>query len=639
MCGIVGLEFNENVSVNTIYKWVCNSLKISARRGMDSSGISFIVKTENNFYEATSFKSENSIFQLLKHKKIKNFIKNNHNTAKKINYVIGHTRMATNGNTINKNNQPIINEKNKNLFVFNGIITNSENLIKKYKIKKNSLNDGLALSILDKDNKRKKYIKGAYSFIKISYDKFLIFSYMTNNGSLYISNNSNKDLKKIILSESSFFKKLNINSFKQAEINHLYSFKNKKISKNIKFKTYDILQSNKLVNVFDVEKNNVNKFLKKEIDKRSQYLFEKIYRCKKCILPQTHPFIFFDKEGICNFCRSYNKKNILSKNKLKNMINLVKNKHGQNSILSSISGGRDSCYALHILCNEFNIRPVTYTYDWGLNTDIARRNVSIMTGELNVENILISADIRKKRENVRKNIIAWLKKPHLGTVPLFMAGDKQFISNVSILKKELNSKLEIFASNNHEITQFKEEFSNLKLWPDQSSHMPNKMKFVSQLKLISFYAFQFLKNPAYLNSSMLDSLIGFFNYYHSGTNEVQIFDYIEWNENKINQTLTKKYGWETAIDTPGTWRIGDGTAAFYNFIYFVYAGFTENDVLRSNLIRDGQLKRDKALKLVNLENEVRLPTLEWYFKLLNLDMKKTLNYIIKSSWKYNKLSF
>jgi glucosamine 6-phosphate synthetase-like amidotransferase/phosphosugar isomerase protein len=76
--------------------------------------------------------------------------------------------MATNGNTINKNNQPIINEKNKNLFVFNGIITNSENLIKKYKIKKNSLNDGLALSILDKDNKRKKYIKGAYSFIKIS---------------------------------------------------------------------------------------------------------------------------------------------------------------------------------------------------------------------------------------------------------------------------------------------------------------------------------------------------------------------------------------------------------------------------------------------------------------------------------------
>ena len=138
---------------------------------------------------------------------------------------------------------------------------------------------------------------------------------------------------------------------------------------------------------------------------------------------------------------------------------------------------------------------------------------------------------------------------------------------------------------------------------------------------------------------MLDSLTGFFNYYHSETNEIQIFDYIEWNENKINQTLIKKYGWETAIDTPGTWRIGDGTAAFYNFIYFMYAGFTENDVLRSYLIRDGQLKRDKALELVNLENQVRLPTLGWYFKLLELDMKKILNHIIKSSWKYNNISF
>jgi len=639
MCGIVGIEFSDNVTKNNIFVWIKKTLTVSSRRGKDSSGISFITETSNNFHEVTSFKSENSIFELLKHEKIKNFINNNHNTKKKINYVIAHTRMATNGNSTNSNNQPIINEKNKNLFVFNGIITNSENLIKKYKIKKNTLNDGLALSILDKDNKRKKYIKGAYSLIKISFKKFLTFSCMTNNGSLYISNNPNKDLKKIILSESSFFKKLNISNFKQGEINHLYLFKNKEISKNIKFKTYNILQSNKSVNVFDVEKENINKFLKKQIDKRSQYLLEKIYRCKKCVLPQTHPFIIFDKNGICNFCNNYNKKKFLPKKKLEDIINLVKKKYGQRSILSSISGGRDSSYALHVLCREFNIRPITYTYDWGLNTDIARRNVSIMTGELNVENILISADIRKKRENVRKNIIAWLKKPHLGIVPLFMAGDKQFISNVSILKKELNSKLEIFASNNHEITQFKEEFSNFKLWPDHSSHMPNKMSLYSQLKLISFYGFQFLKNPAYLNSSMLDSLTGFFNYYHSETNELQIFDYVEWNENKINQTLIKKYGWETAIDTPGTWRIGDGTAAFYNFIYFMYAGFTENDVLRSYLIRDGQLKRNKALELVNLENQVRLPTLEWYFKLLELDMKKILNHIIKSSWKYNNISF
>jgi hypothetical protein len=106
----------------------------------------------------------------------------------------------------------------------------------------------------------------------------------------------------------------------------------------------------------------------------------------------------------------------------------------------------------------------------------------IMTGELNIENIIIAADIRHKRENVKKNVIAWLKRPHLGLVPLFMAGDKQFISNASLLKKELNMKLEIFAINKYEVTQYKEEFSGIKLWDEIDKRMFDK-KIVSPQKI------------------------------------------------------------------------------------------------------------------------------------------------------------
>jgi glucosamine--fructose-6-phosphate aminotransferase (isomerizing) len=41
-------------------------------------------------------------------------------------------------------------------------------------------------------------------------------------------------------------------------------------------------------------------------------------------------------------------------------------------------------------------------------------------GQLGVENILVSADIKKKRDNIRKNVEAWLKQPALGMIPLFM---------------------------------------------------------------------------------------------------------------------------------------------------------------------------------------------------------------------------
>ena len=65
--------------------------------------------------------------------------------------------------------------------------------------------------------------------------------------------------------------------------------------------------------------------------------------------------------------------------------------------------------------------PITYTYDWGMVTDLGRRNISRMCAELKVENIIIAADISKKRRNIAMNLKAWLKCPHLGMVSIFTA--------------------------------------------------------------------------------------------------------------------------------------------------------------------------------------------------------------------------
>ena len=50
--------------------------------------------------------------------------------------------------------------------------------------------------------------------------------------------------------------------------------------------------------------------------------------------------------------------------------------------LMGLSGGRDSCCGLHILKTQFDMKPVAFTYDWGLTTDISRLNASIMCGKL-----------------------------------------------------------------------------------------------------------------------------------------------------------------------------------------------------------------------------------------------------------------
>ncbi len=97
-------------------------------------------------------------------------------------------------------------------------------------------------------------------------------------------------------------------------------------------------------------------------------------------------------------------------------------------MIVAFSGGRDSSYGLHYVKNVLKMNPVAFTYDWGLVTDLARRNQARVCGKLGVEHIIRSADITAKRRYVRKNIEAWLKKPELGMVTLLMAGDRSSIS-------------------------------------------------------------------------------------------------------------------------------------------------------------------------------------------------------------------
>ena len=94
--------------------------------------------------------------------------------------------------------------------------------------------------------------------------------------------------------------------------------------------------------------------------------------------------------------------------------------HGNDCIVP-FSGGRDSCYGLHLVVNELKMKPVTYTYDWGMVTDLGRRNISRMCAELGVENIIVADDIQKKRDNIRKNLKAWLKRPDLGMINIHLA--------------------------------------------------------------------------------------------------------------------------------------------------------------------------------------------------------------------------
>ncbi len=156
------------------------------------------------------------------------------------------------------------------------------------------------------------------------------------------------------------------------------------------------------------------------------------------------------------------------------------------------------------------------------------------------------------------------------------------------------------------------------------------LQFSNKLKLAGFYARQAILNPSYINSSVIDSLSGYYSYYFRKMDYLQIFDYLSWNEKDILNKLISVYGWETSPYSSNTWRIGDASAPFYNFVYKSFVGFTENDVYLSNLIRDGQVTRERALNLLEEYNFPDEEGFRKYCNLINLSPKSVAESIIKS---------
>ena len=609
MCGIFGIISNTKIN----FKEIKILAKHARQRGKDSSGY---IEYFDNKYSIKRYDCD------------LNKIIGGINKDSRI--VIGHSRLVTNSMA---DNQPLF--KNNICVLHNGIITNFEQLFLKYKFQKNLGIDTEIIADLfnfffKKNEDLKIVTKNVLSIIKGTAScivhlqekgKLILAS---NNGSLYIGEKN----KNIYISSEIFpLRLLNCNEIKKIidpVILNLPKTEEKTLILDHKIKRTDLVPN--------ISNSSIN-------EKMLKYQYNEIKRCSKCILPANFPFIYFDNNGVCNFCNNYKKKYTnfskdISKEDFKKILNNYRDKKNKINSIIPLSGGRDSCYGLHLAVRELKLSPITFTYDWGLVTDLARRNISRMCSILNVENIIVADDLQKKRSNIKKNVLAWLKKPDLGMVNLFTAGDKHFYRFLDKIKSQNQVDLNIWSYCPFEITHFKHGFLNIK--PNFLNEKTYNHGFFSQLEYQSKRLKAMFANLSYFNSSVFDTLIGEYgrsvskhkDYYYT-------FNYFRWNENEINKTLLDVYEWEKSVETESTWRIGDGAAPFYNYIYYTLAGFTEFDTFRSNQIREGDISRSDALKLIRNENKPRYQGIKWFLEIIDLDFKKTINRINEFSFYKN----
>ncbi len=657
MCGIFGVISKNKKDYNKkVFKEIA---LISEARGKDSSGISVY---DYNKKTLSTLKYNGSISELINNNSAKKLIENSIKSNNSF-FAFGHSRLVTNGSQLKKeNNQPVI--KDKIACIHNGIITNVDQLYKKFPeiIRENEIDSEIIPSILSNFNEKNESIEKTFDYLNQNIegtissaifpvsDSLLLY---TNNGSLYYLTNE-KDFF-VFASEKYFLKKLikkaklksftdeiltvnkvKLNELVKVDINNL-RLRKIKFKKSVKFTKYENSSNYNFNQEFIANKNDKKSMVinpeifqikstnYKQILQYNYNEIKELKRCTKCILPETFPYIDFDEKGVCNYCNNYVPKNQVKPFSVLDKL-VAPYRSGSNSkadVLIPFSGGRDSTFVLHYVKQKLGLNPIAYTYDWGMLTDLGRRNIARTCGSLGVENIIVAADIKKKRRNIKLNIEAWLKNPHLGMIPLFMAGDKQFFKYANIIKKQNNIKLNIWGINFLENTDFKVGFSGVK--PEWNKEMIYSLSAKRKLKLFSFVAKNIIKNPYYINISNLDTIDSFLSRYLNPREDYyHFFDYYAWNESEINDLIINNYNWEKAKDLKSTWRIGDGTASFYNYIYFTVAGFSEFDTFRSNQIREGMISREYALDIALKENFPRYQSLRWYLEIIGLDFSMVI---------------
>jgi glucosamine--fructose-6-phosphate aminotransferase (isomerizing) len=674
------------LSAPALMRVVNRMFKLSESRGKEASGVA--IRVNGSIYV---FKEPVSASKLIKSKQYKSLFKS---MIKRDAYiagnltsplvVFGHSRLQTNGpSEININNQPVV--KDGSVGIHNGIIVNDEKLWELFPEleRKYAVDTEVFLSLLQSFRRQGESIVGAvrtvYDCIEGSASTAVLFDdtssvlLATNTGSLYRCTSRNR--KMLVFASEKYILQQVVNSGKLRPFfddNKIVQVKAGEgclvdvdllMVSSFSLKTHadadmteaPAVSNSNIVELYDqntqVDSPNANLYALREDVKQSMLkTWKSLYsgevelkRCSRCLLPETMPFISFDEKGVCSYCRDYEHRGSFLKGEktLEEFVSKYRRASGEPDCIVGFSGGRDSAYGLDYMKNHLGLHPLTFTYDWGMVNDLARRNQARVVGKLGIEHIVISADIKKKRENIRKNLKAWLKKPDLGMVPILMAGDKQFYYYFHKVRKQTGVKLFIFCGGyeGEEGTGlFKYGFCDVSQGSKNALKRLTGISTINKLKIMYYYLKQFIKNPAYINKSIIDTLFAYYSTYVLSDDYLYLYHYLDWDEQEILSSIIEKFNWERETDTIATWRIDDGTASFYNYIYLTMAGFTEFDIFRSHQVREGKLSREEAYELIKEENKPRFKSIEWYGQAINFDMNKAIEIINAAPKLYSTVS-
>lgn len=192
--------------------------------------------------------------------------------------------------------------------------------------------------------------------------------------------------------------------------------------------------------------------------------------CKHCVMPDTKPDLFLDDEGVCNACRSYEKRNVVDwkvrHEELLQLLDKYRRPDGSNwDCIVPVSGGKDSTYQV-VRMLQLGLNPLCVTSTTCDLSALGRKNIENLK-HLGVDYVEMSPNplIRAKLNRIGLTQVGDISWPeHVGIFTIPVRAAVQF--NVPLIVWGENSQNEYggpaaAADNNVLNRRWLEEFGGL----------------------------------------------------------------------------------------------------------------------------------------------------------------------------------
>jgi hypothetical protein len=330
-------------------------------------------------------------------------------------------------------------------------------------------------------------------------------------------------------------------------------------------------------------------------------------RCSRCVLPESTPQISFDKDGVCNYCREYQRLQYQGEAELVKFLDSHRRKNSKYDCIVTISGGRDSTYTLLRLVKDYKMKVLVVNYENPFAHPQAKANIENAVKILGVDLQRFKLKNKIHERTFKNNVNAWFRKPNPGLVPMMCVACKNLWWEILKIAKENDIHCVISGGNRFEEVSFKKVLLNTSAGEGAETALIKEI--YGLLKTTS-------RNLAYFKPRFLPTLIKGYLFgnpyalgsriFKRGVEGKDLFFYIPWSEEEVVSRITSELDWDYPREYHSTWRFDCRLGHMKDYMYLKTLGLTEKDDYYSKMVRERLMTREEALIRLNIENVIPL---------------------------------